>query len=623
MIELAYALILLIGAAGTGHALLCRLGCRYSSRFEELCFAWAAGFGSLMLLVLILGITHLLYVWSIYTMVVFWAVIGSREWIFMLTALKQRLVAFQLPWRSFYFWLVLLVSLAMVFNLLRALAPPHGSTDPLAYQLALPKIYLLKHYLSFEPTVTGALYPSNMGLLYVMSIGLRNGILAQVLHWLMGVLTCLAIAGFARRYFSWQAGVWAAAIFSFLPILVVFGPKGYIDIGLCFFQFMAFWAVFNWAEKPSIQNLVLAAVLTGIAMGIKHQGLATLFIGGLALVGYSLHQRRSWALLGRDCVLYAGISLLLAAPWYVRSYSYAGNPVWPLANEYFNGAPYKKAPVIVDNASDQLGRSGLLSMIPSLTWIRLRWEGLSPWTWTFNPPGWQKAIGVYFMALIPGVILYLRGARQWQIAVFCLIYYLVLVRALHMNPRYGLVLFGFLSVLCGQVAARVCASPVRPLGVLFKTGFMLTVLANTTWSYAQAQPLMGVALGTESRQHFLQRHESNYRAFQFVNQHLPASSNVLLQGIVKGYYCERPYLWDHPYPGVVDYPAYDTPEKLLARMQDLKVSHVVRMIHIPPYRLQHFPQYFTEPFHEAFRQKYLKLIYRDESYVVFEVQYRA
>jgi hypothetical protein len=47
------------------------------------------------------------------------------------------------------------------------------------------------------------------------------------------------------------------------------------------------------------------------------------------------------------------------------------------------------------------------------------------------------------------------------------------------------------------------------------------------------------------------------------------------------------------------------------------------MIQIPPGRLEFYPQYFTDQLHEAFRRKYLRLVYRDESYVAFEINYRA
>jgi hypothetical protein len=118
----------------------------------------------------------------------------------------QRLAGLHLSFRSFYFWLVCLTAAGMGLGLIRALAPPHGATDPLAYQLALPKIFLHKHYLSFEPTITGALYPTNMGLLYLVGLALRSGSLAQILHWAMGGLTCLALVGLKGDAFGVLTG---------------------------------------------------------------------------------------------------------------------------------------------------------------------------------------------------------------------------------------------------------------------------------------------------------------------------------------------------------------------------------------------------------------------------------
>ena len=44
------------------------------------------------------------------------------------------------------------------------------------------------------------------------------------------------------------------------------------------------------------------------------------------------------------------------------------------------------------------------------------------------------------------------------------------------------------------------------------------------------------------------------------------------------------------------------------------------MIKIPPGRVSlGYPQYFGDDFHERFRARYLRLVYRDESYVLFEL----
>jgi hypothetical protein len=48
------------------------------------------------------------------------------------------------------------------------------------------------------------------------------------------------------------------------------------------------------------------------------------------------------------------------------------------------------------------------------------------------------------------------------------------------------------------------------------------------------------------------------------------------------------------------------------------------MIQIPQGRLAlGYPQYFIDPYHEEFRSRHLKLVYQDESFVLFEVDYPA
>jgi hypothetical protein len=623
VIEVAFALVLLVGAGGAGRFVLRRLDCRFETKTEEWCFAITVGLGQLVVMTLALGLAGALYAPLLCALIGLWAVWGGKELVPMVSVLKQRFLAVRPTWNSVHTWLGIVAAVGMLLNLVRALAPPHGATDPLAYQLALPKIFLANHGLSFEPTLTGALYPSNMGLLYIIALALRNGILAQVLHWLMGVLSCVAVFGFGRRHFSVGAGVWAAVLFSFFPVLVVFSPKGYIDVGLCFFQFMAFWALANWlADAGRRRSLLLAALLTGLAMGTKHQGLSTPLFGVAILVGGGLYSRRGFKAVGLDLLLYLGIALVLVLPWYLRAYAYAGNPIWPLANGVFGGLPYGHKHVLLTNISEN-GVAGAwwTALIPSVKWIQAYWHSISPWEWTFRPSGWQKAIGIYFVALLPGILLYGRDRKMALLMGGCLAYYLVLVRVLHANPRYGMVLFAFLSLACGHVAARMWRHRFRPMAYIFAGGLAVSFCLNLIWQYSEALPVWRVAFGIESREHFLQEHEYNYRIFRYVNRNLPEDSTVLLQGMVKGFYCKRDYLWDHPYQRIINYVDYKTPEELLGRMQQLGISHIVRMIKIPQSRLVFYPQYFLDPYHEAFRQKYLKLLHHDKAFALFEVRY--
>jgi hypothetical protein len=625
-LELVFACIIFLAVGGMGQFLLGKVGITFNNRLEEVSFAFAIGLGCLVIIVLFLGLSHLLYDWLIIGIVFVGLAIGTRGMSRLQFAPRSPMAGVKASLCSIHFWLLLLTGIGLGLNLFRALAPPHSYTDPLAYQLALPKIFLEKHFLSFEKTITGGLYPSNMGLLFAVGLALKDGTLAQVIHWSMGLLCALAIWGFGERYFDRTTGIWGAVLFCFVPIVVIFAPQGYIDVGLCYFQFMAFWAVFNWAEERTARKLILAGVLTGLAMGVKHQGIATALVGGAIVFAVLLRGGEGWRATMRDIAIYMGCALLMVLPWYLRSYYWAGNPIWPLANRFFDGLDFGLVPSIgVGSEGKEEGGKLLGGLIPSMDWFRLYSRSMSPWLWTFNPfsvGGGQKDIGGYFIAFLPGILIFLRGKKRWMIAAFCLVYYLILIRFLHMNPRYGIVLFAFLCVLCGHVASRISSSRSRLLSAIFRTFFLLTVGCNLLLSYALARPVFGVVTGKETKEAFLRKSEGSYRAFQFINSNLPQSSIVLFQGMVKGYYCDRSYLWgDHPHSGVIDYRQFGSPEQLIGRFSELGISHIVRIINLPPVRTSMYPDYFRDSFQENFRKKYLNPLYWDESFIVFEVVY--
>jgi len=627
VVEIIYFFVIATVAIGLGLRILRGRGLAFDSLAEELAFSFGLGIGALALGIMILGMAHLLYESSLYVLLLLFGIAGCKELVGVTGRFRGRVPQWYVPFGSFYFWLAALMIVGILLNLTRALTPAFGAVDPLVYHLALPKIYLKKHFLSFESSITGALYPANISMLFALGIGLRNATLAQLIHFSMGVGCLFFIVAFCRRYFDVKVGLWAAAIFSFTPVLVFFGPLGYVDIGLCFFQFLAFWALFNWLERPDERMLLLSGIFTGLSLGTKHPALPMWFVGVGIIAVASLYRREPFKDLIRHCALFGGVALVLVAPWYVRSYVEAGNPVWPLANELFGGNPHRGISR-VGFASAGL-QSAASSFLPSVERLKnlLYWCALSLWEWTWNLRlGWQKAIGVYFVAFLPGLLVYYRNRRVLLLTGFCFLYYLIVVLRVDGNPRYSLFLFAFLSIIAGYVGEQMLSGGmgrVRLRGLIsVRLLFCITLVCNIGQNYALGQTNLDFLFSGKSREQFLVENEGNYRAFQHVNHHLPKSAVVLLQGIVKGYYCDRNYIWDHPYQRVINYRDYDTSEKLMRRMQELGISHVVRMIRIPSFRISiGYPQYFLDPFHETFRKNYLRLIYRDESYALFEVKY--
>ena len=611
-------LIIAIVAVGLGLTLLRKLGPICDSRAEEFVFSFGLGLGTLALLVLGLGFAHLLYAEVMYCLLAVGVLIGSKQLIGLMGRLHGHLSGRRPDWRSFHFWLAVLIGFALLLNLLRALLPAHGTVDPLAYHLALPKIYLLKHHISFERTLTGALYPDNVGMLYLLAIGLRGAELAQVVHWSMGAATVVAIWCFCRVYFDYWVGIWAAGIYALTPVFVFYSPLCYVDIGVGFFQFMGIWAFIKWLGEGHGKSLLLAAVFMGLAMGAKHTALFVAVVLALIVVGRGLYKKEGIQTITQSLALYSLVAIGLALPWYLRAFWEAGNPVWPVANELFNGLSYKSSFSV---STGLLG--GTVQSVADRIGFLITHKATSLWEWAWNEKlGWQRATGIYYIAMLPGILAYWGKPRVRWLALAALAYYILAIIYIDNNPRYNLALFALLSTVLGFVAERLGRQKALRIGLIFKVVFVLTMVGNLAQGYAFSYQAVDYAFSQQKPDQFLLENEPNYQAYRFVNKHLPSDAKVLLQGIVKGYYCERDYIWDHPFQMLLQYGDYPTTEALLERMGELGITHIVRMIRIPPGRTHFgYPQYFADVQQEDFRKKYLKLLHRDSGFVVFEVVY--
>ncbi|MEE3257570.1 MAG: glycosyltransferase family 39 protein, partial [Candidatus Latescibacterota bacterium] len=478
-----------------------------------------------------------------------------------------------------------------------------------------------RHHIGFERTLTGALYPDNIGMLYLLAIGLRGASLAQVINWFMGVTVLCAIWCFCRNYFNCAVGVWAAAFFAFMPVFVFFSPLGYVDIGVAMFQLLGLWALYKWLLGGGRGTLLLTAVFMGLAMGSKHTAIFLAIIAAAIIGGTSLYRKEGVRSAAVQVLQYALVALGLAVPWYARALIEAGNPVWPVANGLFGGLPYGGS----YSVSSGIVAGGSVDFMKRLSDL-LASAGASLWAWAWDGRlGWQRATGVYFVALLPGLVVYWRQGRVRWMAMVCLVYYLLVVFLIDGNPRYNLAFFALLSILAGFIAEQFARQRLRVLALVFKGIFAATFLANLGQNYAWAYRAVDYAASSQTSEGFLINNEGNYQAFRFVEQHLPPDAKVLLQGIVKGYYCERLYMWDHPYQMALQYRDHPTPDDLLGEIRRLGITHIMRMIYIPPGRVKGvgYPQYFADAQHEAFRKKHLKLLYRDQQYVVFKVVYPA
>jgi hypothetical protein len=301
----------------------------YQSAWEEISFSVAVGVGALAYAVLLIGLLGLLYRGVL--LVIFVAGIAACHRVWSSWPNRAATIWRRAGAKRYRFvGLALLGTFLFLPIWLLPLYPP-VAWDATMYHLALPKVYLQAHRVFFDPYLRCAAFPQTNEMLFTLSMLLYDDITAQLVEFVILILLVIAIIGFCRRFFSFRAGAWSAAILIQSPIMLVLGTAGMVDVGLALPIFMSVYALCIWCGSEEHKWLVLAGVMCGLAIGVKYPGL--FFLAALMgfLVYTSVRSRRCYS----SSLRFGLAALAVASPWFLRSFYYTRNPVFPFFYGWF------------------------------------------------------------------------------------------------------------------------------------------------------------------------------------------------------------------------------------------------------------------------------------------------
>ena len=218
---------------------------------------------------------------------------------------------------------------------------PPVSKDALVHHLIVPKLYL-KHGGVFEiPSMPFSYYPMNLELLYMIPLYFDNDIAPKFIHFGFALLTAGLIFHFLQRRLNSIYALLGVIFFLSVPIILKLSITAYIDLGVIFFSTAALLLLLKWIETGFQKKfLILSAVMCGLAMGTKYNGLVTfclltLFVPFL----YSRYTRVGkpgfFRPLGYGALFFL-VALIVFSPWMIRNCNWKNNPVYPLYNNWFN-----------------------------------------------------------------------------------------------------------------------------------------------------------------------------------------------------------------------------------------------------------------------------------------------
>ena len=547
-----FALVLLAVGVMLGRRLLTLIGAwrpydRPGDRWEtvqRLILALGLGWGALMYLIFLLGAVGGLYTWAMWGLIFALILVCARDVPSLLRDLKTLSVAEEPAPRS-PLSMAAAAAIGVMLLLIAIIAlAPSITHDTMVYHLGVPRQYILAHRIVAIPYNLFSNTFLNMEMLYTGALLIDDFILANLIHYILGVGVVAFLYSFARKNFGASVAAVATLMLFFNPTFLNELPLAWVDIGMTFYFTLAMYCLWKWNDGAGDRWLVLACVFAGIFAGMKYTSIYGLVSIGAMIAAVSLGTKRRVYTVVRNLGLYGLVVTLFVAPYLIKNYVITGNPVYPVAYGIFGGRwllDEQVARMLVYVDSHGMGRD----------WLHML---ALPWNITIHGAvgfdNFDAVITPLWLIFLPALALTRPNPPLVKrAALACAVYFLAWAAFTHIT-RYTMPMFPLLSLVCASVIVSLGEKGgSRDLRRVMKYGsIFLCGLVWFSFSYFYPMRVPGefgpVLWGEQTRDAFLAEKVPNYGVFKYINENLPADARLVFFWDNRDYFCERPKIGD-------------------------------------------------------------------------------
>lgn len=479
-------------------------------------FAVAFAVGIFSYIVFILGMGNLLFPALLIPLtILFW--VGFIVW--KRNALRESLTEIRHKKYSRFFLLCIgLLSAQALINGIGLLGPEIGF-DALWYHLAFPKLYL--HYHAIFHIPGGPFIYSDMPklteMLYTAGLSFGSDFFARGIHFLFGILCCIALYKVARKFLPQNIAILAPVIFYSNLLVGWESISAYIDLARTFFEILALWACVEWVETKKKVWLVRLGLVVGLTVSTKLIAGGSVILYGLVIL-VSERKKLLETIKTKHFLLYSLLVILPSLPWLAFAFVHTGNPFYPIfSKEYPLGDTWQ--------------------FYNPLFFVKSFWN-----TFVASP----DPISPLYLLSIPFIVLYWKKLRQ------------------HVPLLFFLSIGGFVVwYLTPQTGGGRFILPYLPLFTILILYLMIHL--GRKWQYvflcviifcsfisigyraiADAR-VLPVAIGRESKADFLSHHLAFdlgdfYDVDGYFARNIKPTDTVLLYGFHNLYYVDFPFI---------------------------------------------------------------------------------
>src|SRR5262249_38671552 len=151
-------------------------------------------------------------------------------------------------------------------------------------------------------------------------------------HFAAFLMCIAAMFWIARRNFQPDAGAVATVALATTPIVVWEAGAAYIEMGLALYVLLAIGAILEFRKSDNPRWLYLAGILVGLALSVKALALVPFTIILLLL---AVDRKRAVQI-----AKFAAVGVVVGSPYYIKSWVWTNNPVYPFAYSIFSHSRY-------------------------------------------------------------------------------------------------------------------------------------------------------------------------------------------------------------------------------------------------------------------------------------------
>jgi len=399
--------------------------------------------------------------------------------------------------------------------------------DVLEYHLQLPKEYRQLGRIEYLPHNVYANFPASVEMLYLLDMVLQDddigtGSSANIVHLALAALAVYGAWVVGSRW-SQACGVVAGVTLATTGWLVYLSGLAYVENGLLFFGIAATGAVLlaiptkeradpSEAGPSPRRLLLIAGLLAGFACGCKYTAVPMIALP-LAVASLLVSGRSASARAANVMIFSLGAAISFA-PWLVKNVVYTGNPVFPLANSYFEAAPAGWGP-----EEPAESERGLPARVAAL--------------WRNVPADHYQRFGPGLLLLaLGGMIRRRRDRSDATLGIMLSVQLLFWLFATHLFSRFAVVFLVPLALMAGR--SLLAISRVRVV-------IGLVILAvGAGWNFVFAAHLVRAegALGAPASIIY-DGQIAAYDYFKLINHETADDAKILLVGEARAFYFRR------------------------------------------------------------------------------------